>query len=174
MLSHEFAGGLATPVQIVVAGPVRTPAVQADITRLRGMLAHTPGLAPLSTVTVNRAGNLALISAPVAGDPSGPGAVASVSQIRDQLAPRAFGHAPVQGLVGGQTALNKDFFDLTVRYRPLAFAFVLRLSFVLLLLGDRNWYLPVWVSWLPRFSVEGQQRPDRPPVGPSPRPREPV
>src|SRR5215469_14263785 len=72
VLSHEFAGGLATPVQIVVAGPVRTRAVQADITRLRGMLASSAGLAPMSTVTVNRAGNLALISAPVAGDPSGP------------------------------------------------------------------------------------------------------
>jgi uncharacterized membrane protein YdfJ with MMPL/SSD domain len=119
VLSHEFAGGLATPVQIAVAEPVRTRAVQADITRLRGMLARSPGLAPVSTVTVNRAGNLALISAPVAGDPSGPAAVASVTQIRDQLVPRAFGHAPVQVLAGGQTALNKDFFDLTVRYRTL-------------------------------------------------------
>jgi uncharacterized membrane protein YdfJ with MMPL/SSD domain len=39
VLSHEFAGGLATQVQIVVAGPVDTRVVQADITRLRGMLA---------------------------------------------------------------------------------------------------------------------------------------
>jgi putative drug exporter of the RND superfamily len=331
VLSHEFAGGLATPVQIVVAGPVRTPGVQADITRLRGLLARSPGLAPVYTVTVNRAGNLALISAPVAGDPSGPAAVASVTQIRDQLMPRAFGHAPVQVLVGGQTALNKDFFDLTVRYRPLVFLLVLGLSFLLLLvvfrslvvpataiimnllsvgaaygmlvlvfqaggppigrwiadvfgfhqvpvieawlplflfsvlfglsmdynvfllsrirerylhthdnagsvafglshtgaiitgaalimvavfggvalgnlvmmqqmgfglavailldatvvrcllvpaamklLGDWNWYLPAWLSWLPRFSVEGNEGPDRPPVGTSARPREPV
>jgi putative drug exporter of the RND superfamily len=82
---------------------------------------------------VNRAGNLALISVPVTGDPNGPAAVAAVSRIRTQLAPRAFGRAPVQVLVGGQTALNKDFFELTVRYRPLVFLFVLGLSFLLLL-----------------------------------------
>jgi len=23
------------------------------------------------------------------------------------------------------------------------------------LLGDRNWYLPSWLEWLPRFSHEG-------------------
>ena len=23
------------------------------------------------------------------------------------------------------------------------------------LLGDRNWYLPSWLQWLPKFSVEG-------------------
>ena len=23
------------------------------------------------------------------------------------------------------------------------------------LLGDRNWYLPTWLSWLPNVSVEG-------------------
>jgi putative drug exporter of the RND superfamily len=117
------------------------------------MLAHTHGLAPLSTVTVNRAGNLALITAPVAGDPSGPAAVASVYQIRDQLAPRAFGHAPVQVLVGGQTALNKDFFDLTVRYRPPVFLFVLGLSFVLLLVVFRSLLVPATAIIMNLLSV---------------------
>jgi RND superfamily putative drug exporter len=23
------------------------------------------------------------------------------------------------------------------------------------LLGDRNWYLPSWLKWMPRFNVEG-------------------
>jgi hypothetical protein len=32
-------------------------------------------------------------------------------------------------LVGGQTAFNKDFFDLTDRYMPIVFAFVLGVSF---------------------------------------------
>jgi putative drug exporter of the RND superfamily len=45
---------------------------------------------------------------------------------------------------------------------------------VMKLLGDWNWYLPAWLSWLPRFSVEGRPGPDRPPVGPPARPREPV
>jgi putative drug exporter of the RND superfamily len=27
------------------------------------------------------------------------------------------------------------------------------------LLGDRNWYLPAWLSWLPDMSVEGAPQP---------------
>jgi putative drug exporter of the RND superfamily len=153
VLSQEFAGGLATPVQVVVAGPVRTPAVQADIASLRAMLAHAPGLAPMSTLTVNRPGDLALISVPVTGDPNGPPAVAAVSQIRGQLAPRAFGHAPVQVLVGGMTALNKDFFDLTGHYRPVVFAFVLGLSFLLLLLVFRSVVVPATAIIMNLLSV---------------------
>jgi RND superfamily putative drug exporter len=25
------------------------------------------------------------------------------------------------------------------------------------LLGDRNWYLPKWLEWLPKIDVEGHQ-----------------
>jgi putative drug exporter of the RND superfamily len=32
------------------------------------------------------------------------------------------------------------------------------------LLGDRNWYLPDWLSWIPRLQVEGG-------VAPEPQPR---
>jgi RND superfamily putative drug exporter len=27
------------------------------------------------------------------------------------------------------------------------------------LLGDRNWYLPAWLEWLPRISIEGAKQP---------------
>ena len=41
------------------------------------------------------------------------------------------------------------------------------------LLGDRNWYLPTWLDWLPRFDHEGsvdeQPRRDRG-IGPIPEP----
>ena len=32
------------------------------------------------------------------------------------------------------------------------------------LLGDRNWYLPHFLSWLPDIRVEGTARPERVPV----------
>jgi len=32
------------------------------------------------------------------------------------------------------------------------------------LLGDRNWYLPSWLEWLPRLNVEGAPAPSRQPV----------
>jgi RND superfamily putative drug exporter len=28
------------------------------------------------------------------------------------------------------------------------------------LLGNRNWYLPSWLEWLPRVSIEGVPRPE--------------
>lgn len=32
------------------------------------------------------------------------------------------------------------------------------------LLGERNWYLPAWLEWLPRVSIEGRPEPGRLPV----------
>jgi RND superfamily putative drug exporter len=29
------------------------------------------------------------------------------------------------------------------------------------LLGDRNWYLPGWLQWLPKLDVEGHQQAER-------------
>jgi uncharacterized membrane protein YdfJ with MMPL/SSD domain len=33
------------------------------------------------------------------------------------------------------------------------------------LLGDRNWYLPRWLRWLPDLRVEGAPAPTTPPAG---------
>jgi RND superfamily putative drug exporter len=41
---------------------------------------------------------------------------------------------------------------------------------VMKLLGERNWYLPAWLEWLPRLSWEGSPEPDPPaPVPAAPR-----
>ena len=39
------------------------------------------------------------------------------------------------------------------------------------LLGERNWYLPAWLEWLPRLSWEGETvvEPDATPARRSPR-----
>jgi putative drug exporter of the RND superfamily len=34
----------------------------------------------------------------------------------------------------------------------------------MVLLGDRNWYLPRWLGWIPHLEVEGE-------VAPEPQPR---
>src|SRR5215467_36153 len=153
VLSSEFVGGLATPVQIVITGPVTSPAVRAGTAHLRAMLARDHEFGSPGTVTVNRAGDLALLSVPMTADPSSPAAVASIARIRDQLVPQALGRAHAQVLVGGQAALNKDFFDLTAKYRPLVFAFVLGLSFVLLLLVFRSIVIPATAIAMNLLSV---------------------
>jgi RND superfamily putative drug exporter len=55
--------------------------------------------------------------------------------------------------VGGAAALNKDFFDLTVQYRPLVFLFVLGLSFLLLLLVFRSVVVPATAIAMNMLSV---------------------
>jgi putative drug exporter of the RND superfamily len=36
------------------------------------------------------------------------------------------------------------------------------------LLGERNWYLPTWLSWLPDVRVEGAEPPPTAALGPIP------
>ncbi len=44
---------------------------------------------------------------------------------------------------------------------------------VMQLLGDRNWYLPTWLEWIPRLSVEGTPSPEPLAQEPPPEPRRP-
>jgi putative drug exporter of the RND superfamily len=36
------------------------------------------------------------------------------------------------------------------------------------LLGDKNWYMPRWLAWLPDLRIEGEARPQPQPVVISP------
>jgi len=153
VLSTEFSGGLTSPVEIVVDGRVADPRVQQGIQRLQARLAGDPGFGP-STVQPDPAGDLALVSAPVAGDASGADAVASITRLREDYVPAAFpAGTPAEVLVGGATAFNKDFFDLTDRYTPIVFGVVLLLSLLLLTLVFRSVVVPVKSILLNLLSV---------------------
>ena len=142
VLSRDFtAGGLTSPAQIVVDAKVRSPAVTAAIGRLQAALRADRAFGP-STLTTNQAGNLALISVPVNGDPSSQAATAAVRQLRTVTIPAAFAGVNSNVKVGGETAGGIDFSDLTHFYTPFAIAFVLGLSFLLLMVVFRSVLLP--------------------------------
>src|SRR6266540_4294417 len=142
VLSRDFtAGGLTAPAQVVVDGQVRSPQVTAAVARLQAALKADGAFGP-STVQANRAGDLALVAVPVNGDPSGQAATAAERHLRQVSIPAAFDGVDARVRVGGQTAGGVDFFDLTRFYTPLAIAFVLGLSFVLLLVVFRSVVLP--------------------------------
>jgi putative drug exporter of the RND superfamily len=142
VLSRDFtAGGLTSPVQIVVDGKVRSPAVTAAISRLQADLKADRAFGP-STVQYNKQGDLALVVVPVNGDPSGQAATAAVRHLRTVTIPAAFAGVNANVKVGGQTAGGIDFFDLTHFYTPFAIAFVLTLSFLLLVVVFRSVVLP--------------------------------
>jgi uncharacterized membrane protein YdfJ with MMPL/SSD domain len=142
VLARDFSGGLTQPAQIVVDGPVSTQAVQQAIVGLQRTLTADRAFGP-STVQVNAAGNLALVSVPVSGDPNSENAFAAIRQLRADTIPAVFAGVDARVLVGGPTAGAVDFFDLTARYTPIVFAFVLGLSFVLLMMVFRSVVIPL-------------------------------
>jgi RND superfamily putative drug exporter len=151
-LSRDFPGGVSSPVEILVDGRVSAP-VQAGIDRLRDRLATDSFFGP-SEVQVNPAGDLSLVSAPLRGDPNSKAAVTAIARVRDDYVPAAF--PPGTGaevLVGGDTAFNKDFFEMAAFYLPLVFSFVLGLSFVLLTVAFRSIVVPIKAIALNLLSV---------------------
>jgi putative drug exporter of the RND superfamily len=142
VLSAEFSGGMNSPVEIVVDGDVDSPTVKSDIAELQELLAADQMFGP-SRVETDADSSTAVISAPVNGDPSGEAAVASIDRVRDDYVAKAFEGSDATVLVGGDTAFNKDFFDLTDMYTPIVFAIVLGLSFVLLTVVFRSIVVPI-------------------------------
>jgi RND superfamily putative drug exporter len=153
VLARDFSGGLSSPVEVVVDGPASDPAVRAGVERIRDLLAADGFFGP-SEVQVNEEGDLTLVSAPVKGDPTSKAAVSAIERVRDRYVPAAFpAGSPAEVLVGGETAFNKDFFDLTARYMPIVFVFVLGLSFLLLTVAFRSVVVPLKAIVLNLLSV---------------------
>ncbi|HYU92597.1 MAG TPA: MMPL family transporter [Actinomycetota bacterium] len=140
ILEREFSGGLGSPVEIVIDGGI-TPSVTASIEHMQAALAADPSFGP-STVEVNEAGDLALISVPLSGDIAGNDALDAIRELRAALVHQVFDDVPVEVLVGGDTAYNLDYLDQTTLYTPIVFLLVLGLSFVLLTVAFRSLVIP--------------------------------
>jgi RND superfamily putative drug exporter len=112
VLQREFTGGLIAPAEIVVDAPdVNAPAVQTAIQRLRAQIANDPAFGD-SRFETNDAGDLALVSALLSGDPQSEDSHEAIRRLRNDYIPEAF--AGVDGadvLVTGQTAGAEDMFD---------------------------------------------------------------
>jgi RND superfamily putative drug exporter len=141
-LSAEFSGGLNSPIEIVVDGDVESTEVQSGIEDLQASL-ESDGLFGPSQVRPDDGGTTALITAPINADPQSTVATSSIDRIRDDYVPQAFDGVDAEVLVGGDTAFNKDFFDLTDTYTPIVFTFVLGLSFLLLMVVFRSIVVPL-------------------------------
>ena len=142
VLDREFSAGLIAPAQVVIDGDVNSPEVQQAVQRFEAIIGGDPDFGELS-YEANEAGDLALLEVPVAGDPNSGGAEDAVQRLRDDYVPQAFDGAPARVLVGGDIASNLDGFAMLARYTPIVFAFVLGLSFILLLVVFRSIVVPI-------------------------------
>jgi RND superfamily putative drug exporter len=142
--------GEGTPVEIVVDGEI-TPEVEAAMTDLQARMAEMRfvregeelPLFAAPTVQVAEAGGLAMVSAALNADFQEDVSTDAVVELRTEIIPAVFGGTEAEVLVGGGAAFNTDFFDDARGAQPVVFAWVLGLSFLLLLVVFRSVVIPV-------------------------------
>lgn len=140
ILDEKFNAGLLSPTDIIVTGAPGDAAVTEGIERLRASLEADPVFTGL-TVTASDDGLLTRISTAIAGDSQSDAAFAAVERLREEYLPAAF--PATETAVTGQTAFTTDYAGMMDRYTPIVFAFVLGLSFLILLVVFRSIVVPI-------------------------------
>ena len=134
-VQRYFPGQSQDPVEIVSAGGTGT--ARADLAKLEAVLAGDPRFGP-GVVQASPDGKILTLTVPIRGDDVSSQDVAAVLNLRQQLIPSAFAGSGAQVYVGGQTADEADYFHAVTSPTPYVLAFVLGLSFLLLLLAFRS------------------------------------
>jgi RND superfamily putative drug exporter len=143
-LEKQFAGGLTDPALIIVTGDVNNPQVDAAVTKLQDAIAADPSFAPGTQVATSKDGSAIQVSAFFKGETQNDAATAAIRDLRSRIVPAAFAGVPgVDVLVGGNTAIFTDFLSVTDTYQWIVLAFVLGLSFLLLMVVFRSIVVPI-------------------------------
>jgi RND superfamily putative drug exporter len=142
LLDRDFPAGRLAPLEVVVDGE-RSAEVETGITSLIASLSGETAFGTVESIEWSTANDLALIRIPLTVEASSPAAVDAVKTLRDDLIPAAFSGVGAEVLVTGGPAENADFEAIVQRYTPIVFAFVLGLSFLLLMLAFRSLVVPL-------------------------------
>jgi len=137
VLQEEFGIGMDTPTIIVIDGDVSSEETQARIAQLQASLDADPAFA-YSNLVPYPDNDLAVIYAQISGDSMSLQSMDSVKLLRSEYIPQALGDSAVRVLVSGESAFMVDFNQTTDTYTPYIFAYVLALSFIILLLAFRS------------------------------------
>ena len=116
------------------------PALIAALLQSNPAILNDPSVAALPT---NTHGSLTVIEVPVPGAPSGAEAFDLIHRLRDDYIPAAFSGVPAEVHVGGISADYLDFDTQLTAYLPIIFAFILGVSFILLLVVFRSIVIPI-------------------------------
>ena len=142
-LESEFSGiSLEESNRIVIDGNLSDLNVANAVETLRAQVAADSAFGVVSE-EVNDANNLLLIRIPATADTRSTAAFESIERLRGDYIPAAFDGVNADVLVGGPTAYALDFQDAVDLYTPIVFAFVLGVSFLLLLLAFRSLVVPL-------------------------------
>ncbi len=137
VLETEFEGGLASPVEIAIAGDE----VEATTANLQAALAGDPGFGP-SAVDPASTSEVVVLTVQLPGDVASAESMETIRDLRSDIIPANL-VGDTEAFVGGQTATTIDLVDQTGDYTPIVFAVVLGLSFLLLMVAFRSVVIPV-------------------------------
>jgi RND superfamily putative drug exporter len=143
LLDEKWPTGSTLELQVVVTRADEPP-TQAAIAQLQTRVLGLPGIAEPSEVRTSSDGTVARVSFVQSGHRNDLANRAVVRQIREDVVPSVFGGLPgVRALVGGDVAYTADVTDFYADGMPLVMAFVLGLSFLLLLVAFRSIVIPI-------------------------------
>jgi uncharacterized membrane protein YdfJ with MMPL/SSD domain len=140
-IEHSFGPQGTAAAEVVVRGQ-RTGELRAAVERLQTMLAKDPAYGKTS-VDVAPGAAVTRVAVPVDGDAVGTQAMTAVHELRSRYIPRAFGGVDAEVLVGGESADELDFAGIAQHMQPIVFAFVLGLSFLVLMVALRSVVIPL-------------------------------
>ncbi len=141
ILSEDFSAGIESPVQIVIAGDAADARVQEDVSALVASLQADGRYGEVSTA-ISPDNRLTVVDAITNADPYSPDAEALVNELRNDVVPGVFGESTGTVHITGATADTIDFDTALIESLPIVFAFVLGLSFILLMVAFRSILVP--------------------------------
>ena len=143
LLNDKWPSGSDLDLSIVVTRADEAP-TKAAIEKMTTAVLAIPGLSGPPTTTISADGHVAFVSYIMAGGSNDIRNADIVRQVRSTVVPAAFaGLVGVRALVTGDAAYTLDVVDFYAHGMPLVMAFVLTLSFALLLVAFRSIVIPI-------------------------------
>jgi len=142
LLAAGFGPGFSAPLLVTVQGASGDELV-GGANVLRDRLAEVDGVAQVSPVSFNDAGDTGVIDVVASTAPQDKSTEDLVDALRDSAVPEAVAGTDLTVHVGGATAVNLDITRGVADRLPLFFAGVLLASFLLLMLVFRSVVVPL-------------------------------
>jgi RND superfamily putative drug exporter len=152
ILERDFYAGSIAPVEIVVDGRSDEAWVTGGVANLVAALKRDALYGPAEVETAPN-GDLTVVLVPLGVDPDSQKAYDAIARLRNDAIPAAFGAAADHVFVTGDSAETADFNTALSESSPRVFAFVLGMSFLLLLLAFRSVVVPAKAILMNLLSV---------------------
>ncbi|MFE5591220.1 MMPL family transporter [Streptomyces sp. NPDC056549] len=153
LLADGFGPGVNGPLTLVAGLDGADDRVALD--QLPAALAATKGVASVSPVTYNSAGDTAVLTVVPDSAPQSKATSELVDRLRADVVPKAEGGTSLDVHVGGVTASYDDFAEIIVGKLPLFVGVVIALGCLLLLLAFRSLGIPLKAAVMNVAAVAG-------------------